>query len=103
MAQMSRIIADHRNHYAGLACLVLDILHVVFVRKQHRDPDRVLVLGLVENDRAAICDLCIGNDAGNICNITMSSQLSPTQSRPAPATSGMITNMSDAARKSGFV
>lgn len=71
------VIADERNDDASLSILVLDGLHVLVVWKFHtRDSLGVFILGLQEDDRAAIRDLRLCDDLANRLHVSVDQNIS---------------------------
>jgi hypothetical protein len=63
------IVGDHRHDDPGIASLINDILHVIGVWEGHAFTAGVLVLGLVQNDGAAVGDLMLGDNLADIGDI----------------------------------
>lgn len=61
MPKGSCIITNEGHHDTCITCLVFNILHIFSAGERDRDSNSVLVLRLVEYDRAAIRDLCSCN------------------------------------------
>lgn len=64
------IVVDQWYDNTGVTSLVFDILHVGRVGEVNTTArTAVLILRLIKDDRAAICDLTFGNSSSNIGNV----------------------------------
>ena len=67
------IIVDHRHNDASLPSLIDHILHILAIWVLHAAaPLGILILGLIQDDWSAICDLSCSNGARNIVNVAVS-------------------------------
>lgn len=69
-----RVVVHERHHNTCVPSLVLDVLHVDWVWEcDISNGPRVFVLGLIEDDRAAIRDLSVSNDFVDMTSIVICS------------------------------
>lgn len=68
------VVIDQRDHDPSVANLIYHVLEVLGIRERSNISNAVFVLGLVHNDRPALCDLGICNDSSDFGNITSACQ-----------------------------